>query len=439
MHSRTVFVDFSKKAGKLKPLFSSSAIPVSDSPFYYDLTEHFSALGVDTVRLSPSETLSIGISDIFPDFSLDPRFEASYNFTHLDAAATMIKGQGMDVFLTLGEKPDRTRTSLRNLAPRDMEKWADICIGIVRHLNEGFANGFKYGVKQVEIWQEADSLDSFRSSPEEYYELYSLVSRRLKDRFPRLRIGGYSARGFYSLNHVDGSPDEKRSIDFLEGFLLHIAGRKAPLDFFSWKCFVSSAEELALHSNYADSYLVNAGFKKAKSIVSDFNLRKGTADFIFDKSYPAFLAASLISAEKSQLDMLYYSDLSPTSALNALYSYDDRLKLRKYAAYGVAEAFGELVSIGTAVDSGEDYRRELYTLAAGGKDRGALLIVTGEYKGQLIVEVKNSPFPRCSVKGMAGGGERGAGVTSAASGVSLASGRLTLKVGHHQVYLISFE
>ena len=215
MHSRFIQVDFSKKAGKIKPLFSSPTLPLSSYPCRYDVSREFSEFNVGIVKLRPSVDLEIGISDIFPDPSLDPRLEASYNFTALDAAATLAKGQGMDIFLSLGERPDMACTSLRTLAPRDIEKWAEICVGILRHLNEGFSGGFKYGVKYVEIWPEADSLSSFRSSPEEFYELYTTVSKRLKERFPRLRVGGYSALGFYSLNHVDGSEEEKRSIDFL--------------------------------------------------------------------------------------------------------------------------------------------------------------------------------------------------------------------------------
>ena len=439
MHSRFIQVDFSKKAGRIKPLFSSPSLPVSQYPCRYDVSSLLSELNVGTVRLRPSIDLEIGISDVFPDPDLDPRLEASYNFRALDAAASLVKGQGMDIYLSLGERADVSCSALRTLAPRDPEKWAEICVGIIRHLNEGFAGGFKYGIKYVEIWPEADSLSSFRSSPEEFYELYTTVATRLKEHFPRLRVGGYSCKGFYSLNHVDGSEEEKRAIDFLESFLDYISARKAPLDFLSWQCYATSPEELALHSNYAASYLVNSGYKKALSIVSGFNLRCKTPDTVYQKSYPAFLASSLIIAEKSSVDMLFYSDLSPFGRDNGLFSLDDRIAVRRYGAFGAAKAFGELFRIGTAAETGEDYRRELYTLAAGGRDRGALLIVTGEYNGQITVELKNSPFTLCSIVGLTGGGERGSGASSGAENIPISSGRLNLKAGRDQVYLISFE
>ena len=439
MQGRIVTVDFSKKAGKLKSLLCSHALTHSELPFFYDLTDEYSELSVPTVRIGAGEYMSLGVQDVFPDFYLDPRFESSYNFTVLDTVASLIKSQGREIFLSLGERPDTACSSPRNLVPRDVEKWAEICVGIIRHLNEGWGNGFKYGVKQIEIWPGADSKASFRGTPEEYYELYSVTAKRLKERFPRLQIGGYSADGFYALNHVDGTEEQKRSIDFLEGFLAYTSEKKAPLDFLSWKCYATYPEELSLHANYAASYLINFGFKRAKSIVTEFNLRSNDCSYVFDKSYPAFLASSLISAEKSGIDMMFYSDFSPLSPRNALYSFDDRKTLRRYGAYGAASAYAELYRIGTAVDSGEDYRRELYTLAAGGKDKGALLLVTSDFKGQLTVDLKNCPFSRCSVKGMTGGGERGVGFSTVKDGISVASGRINLKAGPHQIYLISFE
>lgn len=439
MHSRIITVDFAKKAGKIKPLLCSSALPLSEYPHPYDLKEVYADMSVGTVRLTPRENLPIGVGDIFPDFSLDPRLEASYNFTVLDSAASMVKSLGMDIFLTLGERPDPTLSSPRNLPPRDKRKWAEICVGIIRHLNEGWANGFKYGIKLVEIWQGADTYASFRAEPEEYYELYSLVSKRLKERFPRLSVGGYSSKGFYSLNHAYGTEEERKSIDFLENFLDFQAKEKAPLDFLSWKCYAGFPEELPLHSNYAASYLSTAGFKKAKSIVTEFNAAPKSPTFFFDKSYPAFLASMLLGAQKSDVDMMFYSDLSPLSPSNGLYSLNDRAALHPYAALGVAAAFGELLRVGDAVDSGEDYRRELYALAAGGKDRGAVLISTADFNGRITVEFKNSPFTVCKIKGMTGGGERGVGASTVAEAVSVSSDRLNLKAGANQVYLITLE
>ena len=40
--------------------------------------------------------------------------------------------------------------------PRDFAKWARICEHIVRHYNEGWADGFKWNIKYWEIWNEPD-------------------------------------------------------------------------------------------------------------------------------------------------------------------------------------------------------------------------------------------------------------------------------------------
>ena len=45
------------------------------------------------------------------------------------------------------------------LPPKDFRKWAQICEHIIRHYNEGWADGHKWDIRYWEIWNEAD-LDS---------------------------------------------------------------------------------------------------------------------------------------------------------------------------------------------------------------------------------------------------------------------------------------
>ena len=40
--------------------------------------------------------------------------------------------------------------------PKDFQKWAEICEHIIMHYNEGWANGFHYGIKYFEVWFEPD-------------------------------------------------------------------------------------------------------------------------------------------------------------------------------------------------------------------------------------------------------------------------------------------
>jgi hypothetical protein len=44
------------------------------------------------------------------------------------------------------------------IPPRDHDHWADICINIIRHYNEGWANGFHLNLDYWHIWEEPAAL-----------------------------------------------------------------------------------------------------------------------------------------------------------------------------------------------------------------------------------------------------------------------------------------
>lgn len=44
------------------------------------------------------------------------------------------------------------------IPPRDHDQWADICIHIIRHYNEGWANGFHLNLDYWHIWEEPAAL-----------------------------------------------------------------------------------------------------------------------------------------------------------------------------------------------------------------------------------------------------------------------------------------
>ena len=52
----------------------------------------------------------------------------------------------------LGESIEHTRTKRFVHPPGDMEHWAEICLGTIRHYTEGWANGFDFQIPYWEIW-----------------------------------------------------------------------------------------------------------------------------------------------------------------------------------------------------------------------------------------------------------------------------------------------
>ena len=445
MIKRTIGIDFSRKIGKMKPVNGLNNGPLFGVDLAVDLSEQYKDISPRMIRVSGIEapyasSRFLDIHCIFPDMELDERFEASYNFAPTDKYLAAIKDCGADIMLRLGESAEPYEVKRYTRPPRDYDKIARICERIIAHYNKGWANGYKYNIKYVEIMCDVDNDSGWRGEPREYYELYSTVAKHLRDTHPKLKLGAYSSGGFFSLNHYDATKEEKTYIDFMEGFFEYITKTDpSPLDFFSWKCYAESAEEISLHSNYARSYLGQYGLRKTQSIISEFNLRGTDTGAYLERKYPASLARAMIIAQKSGVDAMFYSHLDPASKWNALYSIDERRDMHFYSSYHVMTAFGALSSLGNVVETTEDYRTEIYSLAALGEERGACVFSTADYSGVVELKLSGENFTSYSIKGIIGGGDRGAGFFTEERGLPLKNDTITLRVGKNEVYFFTFS
>lgn len=423
----------------MKPVIATNSGPLATASLSVDLTERLSAAGVSFIRTSshPGERV-VDIHTVFPDFNLDERFAESFNFAPTDRYLKAIKDMGAGIMLRLGDTPDPYEVKRTPTLPSDTEKWASVCERIIAHYNEGWGCGMKLGIKHVEITAGLDSL----LNPEDrvkFYELYRVVANRLRARFPRIKIGGYSCGGFHSLNHFDATDLERSYVDFFEGFLSYITTKEteAPLDFFTWSCAAETPEELSLHSNYARNYLNQYGLKKTQSVISDFSIAERSATYR-DKAYPALLISSLILAQKGDIAMLFVEG-NPESDGCPFFSVEDRHSVHTYAAYNALSAFAQLAALGTTVQTTEDYRHAIYSLAAYNGEQGAVIVTTDNYNGIVELSVEGAEFSTYSIKGIIGGGERGDGFSTAASDVPVADGRVRLRAGKNEVYLITLK
>ena len=446
MLNRVITVDFSKKSGKIKPLNCINGAPRSGGynlPF--DVTEEFCELNIPIVRTSCPDgeygfNQFLNIHCIFPDFDADENLEQSYNFLPTDLYLASIRNTGAEILFRLGESGEPYSCKIYTRPPRDKEKWARICEHIIMHYNEGWANGFKYNIKMWEVWNAPDSAAHFTGEPEEYYELYRITANHLKERFPKIKIGAYGARGFYSLNRLDASEEMKKCIPFMQKFFSYINKEetKAPLDFFTWSCYTSNPDELAMHIKYARTYLDGSGLKKTRSFISEYNtVAKGDTPPGLLEEFPSELGASLILAQKNAVDVMTYSTSDIRARENALFTMDDHTKAHRYAAFNVMRSFGKAYRLGTCYETSGDYRKELYSLAAGDKDTALVMLVTRSYSGRVEIMLKDCPHNTCSVIKTVAGGERGEGTVYRAENIAINGSKIILPVKKNEIYEIS--
>ena len=444
--NRILTVDFEKKCGKMKPFLGINGGPrLGGYDLPMDFSREFSELSVPFVRTVTATgdyglNQFINIHCIFPDFDADEELPESYNFHPTDLYLSSIKAIGADIFFRLGESPEPYKRKIYAKCPRDKEKWARICEHIVMHYNEGWADGFKMNIKYFEIWSGADRQDCFADSMEEFFELYAVTALHLRERFPKIKIGGYGMGGFYSQNRLNATEEQKTFVPTMQSFLSYIKEKEAPLDFFTWVCHTASAEELAMHIRYSRYYLDSQGFRRTKTILADYNtVTKGERLAFEREGMAAELAASLVAAYRAQVDMMFYATSDVSSGENVLFSVSNFREPVRYAAFHGAKLFAKLYKFKTLVETRGDYPEEIYSLAAFNDTEAGLILITRNYADKLEIHVRGDEYDICNITKVVSAPEKERGSVYRSDNVKIKDGRLILSVKKNEVYYFELK
>ena len=394
----SINVNFQSPVGKIKPMHA-----VNNAPMHWTFCDAFHYLTeahIPYARLHDTGGLLGGgifvdVANIFPLFHADPEDPANYEFGFTDHLLRELCAAGVKPFYRLGCTIENYHPSIgarRSIPPADPHKWAVICEHIIRHYNEGWADGYRMGIEYWEIWNEPDNEPVMAENPmwkgtmEEFFTLYEVTANHLKSRFPNLKIGGYASCGFYSvLNtevaaHANVSPRFDYFVEFFEKFLTHITaeGHRAPLDFFSWHSYAGLRENMAFAA-YAREMLDKFGFTETESILNEWNPgihRRGTlAD-------AAYIGSMMVALQHSSVDLLMYYDATLESTYGGMFDPVHRVPFKAYYAFF---GFGQLYRLGYqySVEGADDcgqIAEGVYALAAGNADateRAVLLFNLG--------------------------------------------------------------
>jgi hypothetical protein len=129
----------------------------------------------------------VDVHRIFRLFSADENDPASYSFETTDAYIANIIAAGCKPFFRLGASIEH-QYKFGTLPPKDNAKWARICEHIIRHYNEGWADGFHYDIEYWEIWNEPDTGYKQGNSPtwggtmDEFFVLFETALYYLKEK-----------------------------------------------------------------------------------------------------------------------------------------------------------------------------------------------------------------------------------------------------------------
>ena len=369
----TVMVDFAVPAGPVKPLHGVNRGPLrlENPDGSGDRQDEFAAAGIPYVRLHDTcgawgGAHYVDIPNIFPDFDADENDPKSYDFAFTDAFMKPLVKAGCRPFYRLGVTIE-TRSAIRpynTFPPKDFAKWARICEHVVRHYNEGWAGGFRWGIEYWEIWNEPEGRAQWRGTREQFFELYRVAANHLKRCFPSIRIGGYGSIGFYAVDqpdhHLFGVNARLNSTRWAEQFLAYVTApeTKAPLDFFSWHLYVRNQyrpERIALHADFCRRLLDRFGLSAAESIFDEWNFvddvnidAKGPKDWdgVKEMKGAASVASAFAVMQQAPIDEAMYYCAMPTSGYCGLFYFPS---MRTTPCYESFRLWNELYRLGRSV------------------------------------------------------------------------------------------
>ncbi|MBQ8371859.1 MAG: hypothetical protein IJX38_02835 [Clostridia bacterium] len=401
--------NFDKHLGKIKPMHGVGQAPImglNDKMFHY-----LGEAGIPYSRLhdtggSFGGNLYVDIHNIFRDFDADEYSEASYDFAFTDWLLVALIKQGCEPIFRLGETIENYHyvKAYRIFPPKDYRKWAVICEHIIRHYNEGWADGFHMGIKYWEIWNEPDNgrddteNQMWHGTAEQFYELYTVTAKHLRSVFgDSIMIGGYATCGF---RHILSDPkrfgmdyeavdDELfasgRSayfIEFFDGFFEYIKKHGAPIDFFSWHSYLST-ERTMLCARYLERRLDELGYGDLELQLNEWNnVCEDRGDPLASQEQAvrergsgmaaAKCAAMMCALQKTRTRILcYYDARVGVSIYGGVFN---PLTLKPFPLYYAFKAFNELYRLGEMVECSHADGNGIYVLAAAADGQRAVLI-----------------------------------------------------------------
>jgi len=314
-------VDFSKSAGKIRPLNGVNNGPFAAGHHTADMEARHKEAAFPSVRLHDCHWPHPDVVDIpaiFPLFHADADEPKNYLFGPTDRYLAPIAARGAEIVYRLGVSIEH-KPAFHTRPPADFEKWAKICVNLIRHYNDGWADGRQYGIRYFEIWNEPDiGPPMWTGTPQQYFDLYRVAVNAIKAYNPDLKVGG-------QVSFVKGG--------YTRPFLAYCRDHKLPLDFISWHRYSDSPTNLTKDAVEMRALLDEYGFKKAESLCTEWrpmlegfnkvswrtNKEPGSVRAAFARNRnhesAAFAASALMQMQDAPLDRAHYytADDSPWS------------------------------------------------------------------------------------------------------------------------------
>jgi xylan 1,4-beta-xylosidase len=157
---------------------------------------------------------------------------AGFDFSVVDRVYDLVLELGYRPVVELGfmprelaRDPDRTVFTYRGIIspPADWDRWAELIRAFVTHLIDRYGHDEVRDHWVFEVWNEANLSVFWSGTPAEYWRLYEVTARAVKDVDPGIAVGG---PGSAAVGWIEGQLAVDAPVDFLS---THVYGTP-PLD-----------------------------------------------------------------------------------------------------------------------------------------------------------------------------------------------------------------
>ncbi len=396
----TITVDFADIIGTMKPINGINNGPKANAfttgdrlEWKLDATEFYQQCQIPFVRTHDMEYPDgsdkfIDVHCIFPDMSRDPEDPEAYHFTETDNYIQNILASGAQVYYRLGESiAISSKEAKHQHPPEDYEKWADVCAHIIAHYNTSWNNGFEYNIKYWQIWNEPDQARQWRGKIEDYYELYQVTARLIKEEFPNILIGA----------STEASVTKENLQSFLNG--IKSDGKETPLDFVGWHLYTNEPSKIVYRANMVRNVLDQNGYNDTLTFLDEWNYVDKwdniatTWEAIRRPSIATFYGACMIVMQNEPIDGAMYYDGSMTgdyASWCGLYDNKGAVLPGYYGFY----TFSKLVALKNQVQVSslsDLIEQGVYVCAAAGEtEQGVLIANTGSDTVRFQMDLRSS-------------------------------------------------
>ena len=392
-------VDFGNETGKIRPeLHSSGFGPTICSQTVQDL-EDVKSMGFayarthDWALVNPNERVC-DWHHIFPLKDLDATKPENYVFGPTDYLLKRTREEaGLKVFFRLGTSIEHSgkKIHFNSAIPEDFDKVAEVFAATVRHYNRGWANGYKWGIKYWEIWNEPDGHNNMWCLPEGdgesaewaqldpkrrdlFVKFFVKVLKRLKSEFPELKVGGPALCTMRE--------------DWFRPILKACKAEGVAPDFLSWHYYGNDPDRMFEMVEQADRICIEEGFPKMEMIINEWHFISkagwgqvvrlrgpGTVNDIDSACYTLTVLSRL---QTSRYDQAYFYGCRHTGN----WGYRDYYTGDPNKNFFALKAFGEIKRDCTEICASASGDKAVTAFAAAGADGKNRTLLVTDYCGR---------------------------------------------------------